>query len=171
MLDERTLEISSRNPVVEFVLVILAGAAAALAGGWLNSWIAGNMGIYVPLIPGLVVGWTVGYVSKTGSVWGAVIAGVFGFAGMVFGDALTFDLRGRPGLWNYMTHFYEAATLMKVVFWALNFATAFWLAKGREALRLPAAAADRCPHCGGSNLRGSRFCAHCGQQISERDMR
>ncbi len=150
-------------------LAILTGAVGAIAGGWLMSFFAGIF-FYIPLIPGAVVGYAVCRLCNTDRIVVRVIAAIFGFAGMVFGDALTFDLVNRPGTWNYITHFWEAADATKVLFWILNAGVAYWFAHAVTASRYsgfpvttPGAS---CPHCGEGNFPDSKFCAHCGQPMN-----
>ncbi len=112
-----------------------AGAVGGAAGGWLMSVIAGAM-FYVPLIPGAVAGYAVNKACSSDRVLICTIAGFFGFAGMVFGDALTFDLTDHPGTWNYITHFWLAAKPIKVVFWILNAAVGYWFALAGPASQL-----------------------------------
>lgn len=112
-----------------------AGAAGGAAGGWLMSAIAGAM-FYVPLIPGAAAGYAVNKACSSNRVLICTIAAFSGIAGMVFGDALTFELTGHPGTWNYITHFWLAATPIKVVFWILNAAVGYWFALAAPASQL-----------------------------------
>ncbi len=150
-------------------LAVGSAAVSAAAGGWLMSIIAGVF-LYVPLIPGAVVGYAVNKVCKTNRVLICVIAAFFGFAGMVFGDALTFELVDYAGTWNYITHFWHAATLSKVLFWIANAAVGYWFARATPVGRysgLPVAIDQaKCPHCSQGNLPTAKFCAHCGRQMN-----
>ena len=118
--------------VPKALMAIGAGAAGGAAGGWLMSAIAGAM-FYVPLIPGAAAGYAVNKACSSSRVLICTIAGFFGFAGMVFGDALVFELTGHPGTLNYITHFWLAAAPIKVVFWILNAAVGYWFALAAPA--------------------------------------
>jgi hypothetical protein len=150
-------------------LAIVTGAVGAVIGGWLMSFCAGIF-FYIPLIPGAVVGYAICRVCNTDRIIVRVIAAIFGFTGMVFGDALTFDLVSRPGTWNYITHFWEAANATKVLFWILNAGVGYWFARSvpiSAASGLPVTTPGAsCPHCGEGNLPNSQFCAQCGQPMN-----
>ncbi len=79
-------------------------------------------------------------------------------------------LVNRPGTWNYITHFWEAADATKILFWILNAGVGFWFARSGSisaASGFPVAMPGKsCPHCGESNLPNSQFCAHCGQPMN-----
>ena len=168
-LDEANDDDGIISQLPKVPLAIVTGAVGAIAGGWLMSFLAGTF-FYIPLIPGAVVGYAVCRLCNTDRIVVRVIAAIFGFAGMVFGDALTFDLVNRPGTWNYITHFWEAADATKVLFWILNAGVGFWFARSvpiTTASGFPVAISGKsCPHCGEGNLPNSQFCAHCGQPMN-----
>lgn len=156
-----------RAPVLPKIpLALGAAAVGALVGGWLMS-LAAAWVFYVPLIPGAVAGYAVHTACRSDRFIVSLIAALFGFAGMVFGDALTFDLAGYPGVWNYVTHFWYAATPIKGVFWLANAALGFWFSRAQpgEDVRGFPVMTDRCRACGRQNASGARFCSHCGQAM------
>lgn len=162
----QTNDSSERSLVQDVLLAVLLSTVAALIGGWLVSVVAGVL-FYLPVLPGFIVGMTVSRWCKIRSIIIGIVAAFFGFAGMVFGDALTFDLIDHPGTIEYLKHFYEAASPVKALFWVLNAGIAFWYTRdiGRAYIRVSPGIA--CPHCGQPTPARNRFCGHCGQAISE----
>jgi len=144
-------------------LAIVAGSIAAVIGGWLMN--LATYFFYIPVIPGFVVGLVLSRTCKVYSIVISVIAAFLGFAGMVWGDALTYNLIDYPGILNYLTHFYLAATPMKVLFWLLNAGLAAWYTRDIGRTFVPVLPGVSCPHCGQSVAAGNRFCGSCGGEI------
>ncbi len=160
------------TPIGPVLLTVVAALAAAAIGGLGNSLIRTYARISFPLVPGFLVGYAVSYFWRKRSIAMAVFAGFCGFAGMVFGDALTYNLPQQDGFLYYITHFWLAANTMKVIFWLLNAGIAFnWTlrsateASGALPSGLPGTRHE-CSACGHPNSADSTFCSRCGTQLS-----
>ncbi len=162
-------EPNAASPSATVLLATGVTVLAALAGGWLMSVVSSFTGLYIPFIPGAVVGYAVARWCRSNHLAVALIAACGGFAGMVFGDALTFDMVDFPGTWNYLTHFWKAASVLKVIFWIANAAIAFLSARVEPAVArgepVRPATARSCPACGAANPTPGSYCSGCGRRL------
>jgi hypothetical protein len=135
-----------------------------------------HVNVYFPLVPGILVGYAVSYFWRKRSIPMAVVAGFCGFAGMVFGEALTTTRPGLDGFLYSITHFYVGAGMITVIFWLFNAGTAFnWTLRSatETSAAMPAGLSSgppgtrrECSACGHPNSADSTFCSRCGTQLN-----
>ncbi len=105
------------------ILAIFSGAVGAVAGGWITDLIPG---IYIPLLPGVVVGYAVLMTCRTPATPVAIIAAVFGFASHVIFEAFNM----ADGL-SHLASFYATDDAWLWIFRVLNGLIGFWLSRPR----------------------------------------
>ncbi len=149
------------------LLVVVAGTAGAALGAVLTVVAARTIGFYIPIVPGYLAASAIVRVHRSNAVWVGIVGGLCGFVGGLFAEAFFYD---NPGVWHYVTHFYEKAYAMDWLFRAINAGVGYWFARSAPisaASGYPVAISGvSCPHCGEGNLPNSQFCAHCGQPIN-----
>ncbi len=149
------------------LLVVLAGIVGAAIGVGLTMAARSMLGFYIPIIPGYLAASAIVRVHRSDAIWVGIVGGLCGFVGGLFVEAFIYE---NPGVWHYITHFYENATTSDWLFRAINAGVGFWFARS-----VPISAASgfpvttggtSCPHCGEGNLPNSQFCAQCGQPMN-----
>jgi len=145
-------------------LAIIASIVGAIAGALLTKALGYVLPVYIPVIPGFLIGYCVVRVCSGGNLTIRIIAAVFGFIGAVFTESIWYV--GHPGIWHYMTHFYENATTLDWVFRVGNVLVAYWYSGTPTVTAYtPAAPPVPCPHCGAANLSRAKYCSECGNKM------
>ena len=154
-------------PLKAVLLVVVAAIVGAALGAALTVAAHRMIGVYIPIVPGYLAASVIVRMHRSDAIWVGIVGGLCGFVGGLFAEAFVYV---NPGVWHYVSHFYENATTMDWLFRAINAGVGFWFARS-----LPITAASGfpvgipgkpCPHCGEGNLPNSQFCAHCGQPMN-----
>ncbi len=149
------------------LLVVVAGILGAALGAVLTVVAARTIGFYIPIVTGYLAASAIVRVHRSDAIGVGIVGGLCGFVGGLFAEAFFYV---NPGVWHYVTHFYENASTMDWLFRAINAGVGFWFARSTPisaASGFPVAIpGPSCPHCGEGNLPNSRFCAHCGQPMN-----
>ncbi len=158
---------TSQFPLPAVLLVVGAGILGAALGAGLTVAAARMLGVFIPIVSGYLAASAIVRVYRSGAVWVGIVGGLCGFVGGLFAEAFFYD---NPGVWHYVTHFYENATGMDWLFRVINAGVGYWFARSTPispASGFPVAIpGPSCPHCGEGNLPNSQFCAHCGQPMN-----
>jgi len=153
-------------PLPAALLVVVAGTLGAALGAGLTVAAQSVVGVYIPIVPGYLAASAIVRVHRSDAVWVGIVGGLCGFVGGLFAEAFVYV---NPGVWHYVTHFYENASTMDWLFRAINAGVGYWFARSTPispASGFPVAIpGTSCPHCGEGNLPNSQFCAHCGQPM------
>ncbi len=149
------------------LLVAVAGILGAALGAALTVFAARTIGFYIPIVPGYLAASAIVRVHRSNAIWVGIVGGLCGFVGGLFAEAFFYV---NPGVWHYVTHFYENASTMDWLFRAINAGVGYWFARSvpiTAASGFPVAIpGTSCPHCGEGNLPNSQFCAQCGQPMN-----
>ena len=157
----------SQFPLPAVLLVVVAGVLGAALGAALTVAAQRMLGFYIPIVPGYLAATAIVRVHRSHATWVGIVGGLCGFVGGLFAEAFVYV---NPGVWHYVSHFYENAMATDWLFRAINFGVGYWFARS-----VPITAASgfpvtipgtSCPHCGEGNLPNSQFCAHCGQPMN-----
>ena len=154
-------------PLKAVLLVVVAAIVGAALGAALTVAAHRMIGVYIPIVPGYLAASAIVRVHRSDAIWVGIVGGLCGFVGGLFAEAFVYV---NPGVWHYVSHFYENATTMAWMFRAINAGVGFWFARSvpiTAARGFPVATPGiSCPHCGEGNLPNSQFCAHCGQPMN-----
>ena len=157
----------SQFPLPALLLVVVAGVLGAALGAGLTVAARNMIGIYVPIVPGYLAASAIVRVHRSDAILVGIVGGLCGFVGGLFAEAFVYV---NPGVWHYVTHFYENASTMDWLFRAINAGVGYWFARSTPisaASGFPVAIpGTSCPHCGEGNLANSQFCAQCGQPMN-----
>ncbi len=149
------------------LLVVVAGILCSALGAGLTVAAQRFLGVFIAVVSGYLAASAIVRMHRSDAVWVGIVGGVCGVVGGLFAEAFVYV---SPGIWHYVTHFYENATTMDWLFRAINAGVGFWFARSAPitaASGLPIAIPGiSCPHCGEGNLPNSQFCAHCGQPMN-----
>ena len=154
-------------PLRAVLLVVVAGILGTALGAGLTVVARNMLGFYIPIIPGYLAASAIVRVHRSDAIWVGIVGGLCGFVGGLFAEAFVYV---NPGVWHYVSHFYEDAYAMDWMFRAINAGVGYWFARSVSITAASSVSGaipgTACPHCGEGNLPNSQFCAHCGQPMN-----
>ena len=153
---------TSQFPLKAVLLVVVAGILGAALGAALTVAAQRMLGFYIPIVPGYLAASAIVRVHRSDGIWVGIVGGLCGFVGGLFAEAFVYV---NPGVWHYVSHFYENATTMDWLFRAINAGVGYWFARSvsiTAASGSPVAIPGiSCPPGGEGTLPNSPSCAPC----------
>jgi len=109
-------------------VLLVAGVAilGAALGAALTVAARSMLGFYIPIVPGYLAASAIVRVHRSDAIWVGLVGGLCGFVGGLFAEAFVYV---NPGVWHYVSHFYENATTMDWLFRVINAGVGFWFAR------------------------------------------